>query len=542
MTHHSPDLDAAIQALRRDYLAGAAARLAEIRRDVDAWRAGEADAVASLKTRFHRLAGSGGSYGFPDISTAARRLEESIDSFEHAEATDQLDYGLTQLAAAFDRAADELGVSAEGVRGGSFPWRALVIGSPDPLRRSLEDGLVSATFVVRAESQPLEPEHVPPAERPDLVVVIAGSDDHDPYASATVWSAQRSSGTRAVVMIDAAGSVDRLRAAMVGVDAVFSAERAESDLPTYAKSLARIGVPPPNVVLVEDDVSLAEWITVTLEQADVRVRHYPEASSAYTFLTREQPDLLLLDIGLPELDGFALARLVRQDPRLSLTPIVFLTCRTTVHDQVEAVRAGGDDFLTKPVDVSLLLQTVLTRAERGRRIRELVHRDGLTGALNHATLLAELEHGIEYARRHRESLAFLMIDLDHFKRVNDRHGHLAGDQVLRHVARIFQSSVRASDLLGRYGGEEFGIVLRRCGAHGAAVVATKLREAALAQPATTAAGVTVPIHLSVGVATFPADGVTAMELTSAADRALYLAKGRGRNRVEYADTETFLDR
>ena len=116
----------------------------------------------------------------------------------------------------------------------------------------------------------------------------------------------------------------------------------------------------------------------------------------------------------------------------------------------------------KPVERSHLLQVVLTRTERGRRIRELVHRDGLTGVLNHATLMAELEHAVAFARRHGEPICFLMLDLDHFKRVNDTHGHIVGDQVLMHVARTFRKVIRHSDLLGRYGGEEFGIILRRC--------------------------------------------------------------------------------
>ena len=120
---------------------------------------------------------------------------------------------------------------------------------------------------------------------------------------------------------------------------------------------------------------------------------------------------------------------------------------------------------------------VLTRTERGRRIRELVHRDGLTGVLNHATLMAELEHAIAFSARHGEPLCFLMLDLDHFKRINDTHGHLMGDQVLMHVAGVFRKAIRSSDLLGRYGGEEFGIILRRCPPENGRVIAEKLRAA-----------------------------------------------------------------
>ena len=144
------------------------------------------------------------------------------------------------------------------------------------------------------------------------------------------------------------------------------------------------------------------------------------------------------------------------------------------------------------------------RAERGRRLRELMLRDPLTGLLNHATLLAELEYAVDYGRRHGGPLSLLVFDLDRFHEVNERFGHLVGDQVLRHVANVFRSSVRASDLIGRFGGEEFAMVLRGVGAEGAAVVAAKLRRVLGEQSATTAEGVIIPLHVSVGWACFPA--------------------------------------
>jgi len=226
---------------------------------------------------------------------------------------------------------------------------------------------------------------------------------------------------------------------------------------------------------------------------------------------------------------------MRQDARLALVPIVFLTSRRTLADEMEGLRAGGDDFLFKPVEQSHLLQVVLTRAERGRRIRELVHRDGLTGLLNHATLMAELEHAIAFSARHGEPLCFLMLDLDHFKRINDTHGHLTGDQVLMHVASVFRKSIRGSDLIGRYGGEEFGIILRRCPPANGRELAEKLRTALVSTPVKLRDGTEIAPRVSIGVATFIGEEErSADEITGAADRALYMAKASGRNRVEMA--------
>jgi diguanylate cyclase (GGDEF)-like protein len=331
-------------------------------------------------------------------------------------------------------------------------------------------------------------------------------------------------------------STDRVRALAAGIDTIIPPDRVSVDLPTYAKTLARIGSPPPRVLLVESDAAQAEMITQWLEQANAKVTHCADGASAREAITRDTPDLILTDTRIPDIDGLSLARLVRQDSRFSLTPIVFLTDRDTVADQIAALSAGADHFLTEPVDRELLTHLVINRAERGRRLREMVHRDGLTGLLNHATLMAELEHAVEYARRHGEAFAFLMIDVDHFKRINDRYGHLAGDQVLLHVARVFQTTARASDLIGRYGGEEFGMILRRTDRAGAGILAGKLRSALAEQPAVLAAGEAIPVRVCIGIAAYPDDAATAGELARLADAALYRAKAGGRDRIEFSPT------
>jgi diguanylate cyclase (GGDEF)-like protein len=158
----------------------------------------------------------------------------------------------------------------------------------------------------------------------------------------------------------------------------------------------------------------------------------------------------------------------------------------------------------------------------------MLHRDELTGLLNHGTLMAELEYAVEYGRRHGGPLAFVVFDLDRFGEVHERFGQIVGDQVLLHVANVFRSSVRASDVIGRYGGEEFAMILRGAGASGAAVLAAKLRGILGEQAATTAEGVIIPLNVSVGWAVHPTDGTTAAELTHAAMRALRREKAEKR--------------
>ncbi|HSJ75069.1 MAG TPA: GGDEF domain-containing protein, partial [Gemmatimonadales bacterium] len=187
---------------------------------------------------------------------------------------------------------------------------------------------------------------------------------------------------------------------------------------------------------------------------------------------------------------------------------------------VAALRAGADDFVSVGSDSELLVQTVIARAARGRRIREMVHRDGLTGLLNHATLMAELEGAVDFSRRYGEPLAFVIFELAKFKQLGERLGPRAGEEVILHAAGVFRSNVRASDVIGRYGGEAVGMLLRGATAGGASVLAQNLHRVLGEQPARTSGGDQVSIEVHVGAAVFPRDGTTAAELAQAAERGL----------------------
>jgi diguanylate cyclase (GGDEF)-like protein len=529
--------DAVFAELRREYLQEAPARIAELRKDADAFRAGEPDAAASLVTRFHRLAGSGGSYGFDDIGGIARAAERWLAGPPKPTAADagELDRRVAALARAVDAALADVMPPAEPAEAREFSWLARLVVPAGSLRNELAAALEGAGYRVESDDGARAPEEVTPSERPDLVVISAEPAAGDPYAMAAAWTGTRFPRPRAVALLELGRGIDRLRAITAGVDAIFGMEQIARELPRYARTLSRLGAPPQSVLLIEGNPAQAASLADELERASIRVLRAESAAAAQDFLDREVPDLILVDAALADIDGLAFARYLRQDPRFHLVPIVFLTSAATVRDHIEALRAGADDFLTLPADPHLLLQVVISRAERGRRIREMVHRDGLTGLLNHATLMAELEHAVEYARRNGETFAFLVFDLDHFRRVNERFGHLVGDQVLFHVAALLRGNVRASDLIGRYGGEEFAMILRGCARSGAELVAGKLQRLIGDTPAETTDGSVVPVHASAGCACFLTDGVTAAEIAHAAERALHRAKSRGRGRVEFGE-------
>ncbi len=196
------------------------------------------------------------------------------------------------------------------------------------------------------------------------------------------------------------------------------------------------------------------------------------------------------------------------------------------------MRIGADEFLTKPISPERLVSAVSIRAERFRRLRSMMLRDSLTGLLNHTTTKEQLSIELSRMRRSGLSLAFALIDLDHFKSVNDTYGHPIGDQVLKTMSNMLKQRLRMTDIIGRYGGEEFAVALPDVSPSNAMVVLDKVREA-FAQIQQIHSGGEFTVTLSCGVAMFP-DFDDVPSLTEAADQALYEAKSKGRNRVVLA--------
>lgn len=512
----SDPTDEAFLELQLEYLAELPVRLEELRLDAEAFRKGHAGATASLKTRFHRLAGSGGSYGFPDISEVARATERWLGENPPSAEAARIDDAIERLSTILRRSRQQ--VTPAEVSESPRP-RAVVILPPGRERDALLAALRVVEYEVRLGDRRDDPLTVPATDRPDLVVIGTAAGEGDPSGIASAWTSRQENRPRAIVLIETLRAVDRLRAVAAGVDAVFPIERMVEDLPRYARTLARAGAPPSTVLLAEHDGARAAEVTAWLEECNIRVVRCVMAQAIPELLDREVPDLLLLSASLPGASGEAITRMVRQDPRHRLLPILLLG-PGSVDDQIAGLRAGADDFLPQPLEARLLTQTVITRAERGRRLRELIHRDELTGLLNSTTLMHELDNAVDYCKRHGGPLAFVLFDLEHFHEVNERHGTIVGDQVLLHVANVFRSNVRASDVIGRYGGEEFGMILRGGGSEGASVLADKLRRVLGSHPAAGADGQPISVKASVGWASFPADGGTAGEMAHAALRTL----------------------
>ena len=255
----------------------------------------------------------------------------------------------------------------------------------------------------------------------------------------------------------------------------------------------------------------------------------------------DAPRLALLDWMMPGMDGVDVCRRVRSMGREPYVYILLLTARTDSEDLVTGIDAGADDYLTKPFNAPELRarlragQRILDLQEELLEAREALRQqathDSLTGLLNRRAILGVVEIELERATRENLPLALLMLDIDHFKQVNDRFGHQAGDLVLHEAAERMKSSVRVYDSVGRYGGEEFLIVLPGCTPEGGTAQAERLRQAFAGQPFSVGRAA-LPVTCSIGVSCRPgAPSVTIDTLVHDADTCLYAAKEQGRNRI-----------
>jgi len=286
---------------------------------------------------------------------------------------------------------------------------------------------------------------------------------------------------------------------------------------------------PYRVLVMDDQQETADYHCILLQAAGIQTRRVSQPNQVLDVLAEFQPDLVLTDLYQPDCTGRDLARLIRQVPSYIGMPIVFLSSETDQQKQFSAMRAGVDGFLVKPVSSDELISAVIIRCERTRILRALMDRDGLCGLFNHSTLSRALEQSSSLATRRDTEVCFVMIDIDRFKAVNDTYGHPVGDQVIVTLARVIQQRVRHSDIAGRYGGEEFAIILNDTDLPHAWQLIEEIRYAFAAIRFSAPEG-EFSSTFSAGIAS-NRHHATSAALREAADQLLYRAKRSGRNRT-----------
>jgi diguanylate cyclase (GGDEF)-like protein len=500
--------------LRAVYLREARGRIDDLDRALDLLARDGSDPRALLELRrgFHALTGSGATYGMPAVSALALEAERRCTAVGSgpAVASDLKSWRETvtglrrEFAAADPRAAPAAEAPAHGVE---RPAPSILVVEEDAAEReALVRALRQESFAVRATAGLDGAVAALGPRLPDALIVDAARDQGAAFALVERLRAQPG-GDRPVVLV----LVRRLRFL-----------------------LDREGAEAPRILSVDDDPQQAAFLRTVLASAGYEFRAIDDPGHLESELAAFRPDLVLMDVLLPGVSGYDLVRSLRQDERHATLPVIVLTTQGELDARIEAARAGGDEHLVKPVSPALLLSPVAARVERGRFLRLLVERDGLTGLLTHTTLLERARGVVAKKRRDRDRQAsWVMIDLDRFKAVNDDHGHPTGDQVLVRLAGLLRARLRQADVVGRYGGEEFAVVLEDLTAEEAARLVERLRADFAGIEHRSREGASFRVTFSAGLASLQ-DGESVSAWVHAADRALYAAKEGGRNRVVVA--------
>ncbi len=511
----------------------------------------DATLLEDLHRRLHTLKGSSASFGLKRLSAAADTVGVLIKGMmQSPESTDKnwrlhwedsysrLEQEVTQLdlTPTVDVRAVEL-VAASELPVDDRPQKLVYLCEDDSYQRlTLMTQMECFGFRVVSFGTLEQLQKAVNNAPPDILVMDMIFPDRPTGGAEMTETIRQDIGTDLPVIFISSSNhfLSRLAAVRAGSSAYFVKPINVTELCTTISNLTASAQPEPyRILIVDDDPLMTDLYAAILQEAGMSTRAVNNPLQIMEPLNEFKPDLILTDMYMPGCNGMELAATVRQIGHAFSIPIIFLSSETDLGKQFYAMRMGGDEFLTKPVVPENLISAVAGRAERMKIIRSFMVRDSMTGLFNHTATKEHLGVAVARAERNGEEICFAMIDVDRFKLINDRYGHAMGDQVLMALARMLGQRVRKGDIVGRYGGEEFALVLPDCPLTTALELINQLREsfASLRFPV---GNETFSSSFSCGVASlscFP----DPEKLCKAADTALYQAKEAGRNRVLAAE-------
>ncbi|WP_413438225.1 diguanylate cyclase domain-containing protein [Sulfuriferula sp. GW1] len=545
----SMDFPAQLAALQKQY----AMQLEHALNDLKSRVAGqEQDIPRSMLTdihaRLHKLAGSGGTFGFAALSLQAHSLEVTVQTWlERATAPLPLQWAEWKaglLALGDTLTSPEASLLARHPEAPILPpagqkQACIFLIEDDPeLGVKLKQGLNQFDYKVILFPGFADAEAAISAESPDVLVVdimLEGQIPANGTQGTASLFARLGYQLPTIFLTGRSDFQAKLAAARAGGDAFLIKP---TDIPTLAAHIERLlrerEHTPYRVLIVDDDQILSEHYRLVLTAAGILAETISEPRNVLAAIERLHPDLVLMDLHMPECSGAELARIIRFDQTWLSLPIIYLSAEGGLDQQIKALGSGADDFLTKPISAPQLIAAVRARAARSRKISELMNQDSLTGLLKHASFKNQLTHEVGRALRLAKPLTVAMVDIDHFKQVNDTRGHLMGDQVIKTLGQLMRQRLRRQDSIGRYGGEEFAIALPECTLADAEHLLDDIRQH-FAEVNFVHDGQSFNVTLSAGAASSEQFS-NAADLLAVADAALYEAKHAGRNQVRTATT------
>ncbi len=543
----TPDIQIQLQQLRDSFSAAIPEKMAEIE---DLWERlnheNSGTEAQVLHRLAHSLAGNAGTFGFLDLGESARKLEEML--------VDDLPSG--HLAVAMEKLR-ESALRAERYspqQESTFTFPVLRDFDAGPLVLVVEDDdFFAKELVLQLEGYGYRTAHCRllkdlagflEQERPAaLIMDIVHPDGGLAGPGILLDFAQRGLALPPVLFISVRDDISaRLEAVRAGGLGYFTKPLEMGQLITRLEVLVGFKGPLPfRILMIEDSDTESTHYAHVLRKAGMKVEVVSDPLKVMNPLVAERPDLILMDLYMPGCTGLELAAVIRQQDAYMGIPIVFLSSEMDTDRQLRGLSLGGDDFLEKPISPEHLVASLTARVTRARMLRSNMSRDSLTGLLNHANFKYQLKLEVSRAARRQGRLALAVMDIDHFRGINDAYGHPVGDRVIRGLTRHLQQKLRETDIIGRLGGDEFGVIFLDTDEEGAIGRLDNIRETFAAHhyrgldevsPSTQ-----IATTFSCGVSGFPGVanvGADPEALLQVADQALLQAKRLGRNRVVIA--------
>lgn len=500
-----------------------------------------------LISRLHVMKGSSGTFGFPELSSAAEQLLEILRHDVHDA------QGLARSTPALLQAMQQLQHAISQSQQPHTKTPAFV-ASPKPAPRPVVERLLlledseSHGFILQtnlsefgfsvdwvkslAEATQYLSQQIPVIAIVDLNLPDASRDQVFEF----VASLHRHR-SKAIIMTCENSFEVRMQAVRNLAAAFFTKPPKINELVAKIRNLLDIeNERPYRVLMVDDQATVLSYYKALLEQDAFEFRGVTNPSDLLVALDGYNPDLFILDYHLPDYNGAELARLLRQIPEYEAVPILFMTAEQSALIKDDLVELGSDDVIPKDLSVESLLSQLNARVKRGRKLRQLMKQDSLTRLHNHGYIQELAQQLFAMASRKQQPCSMIMLDIDHFKSVNDRFGHAVGDRVIVSLSQLLLQRLRKSDAIGRYGGEEFLILMPDTAPADALNVMQQILSQ-FSQIAFNEDKQMFSVTFSAGVAS-SIDFDSAQAALDAADKTLYHAKALGRNRVLLASPQT----
>jgi len=545
MPDKSPNTQEKLWQLQQQYVANLPEKIAALEQAWQALNQPPLDTTQyqNLIRGFHSLAGSGGSYGFPAITALCREIEDTLKSTQPPPTKSlkqEIDNKLTALKQAARSGPirsdkDQTEQQNASIKQDANDKRLVYFHDQDPpLTKELVSQLKHYDYQITSFRSLSQLQHLLQQDWPQALVYDIDKPKNEELESLAQLKARDNSKIPTIVISQYNEIEHRLRAVRTGADAFFTKPLDHHFfIDTLDELTSKYTDAPYRILIVDDSESAASYYASNLQLAGMETSIVANPLDIMRHILEFNPELILMDLYMPTCNGTELAAVIRQQESYVGTPIVFLSSETDLNQQMSAMQHGGDDFLTKPISAQHLVSALQTRANRYRKLRSYMARDSLTGLYNHTNIKDLLHQELARAMRTEVPLSFVMLDIDHFKHVNDNYSHATGDHVIKTLARLLVKRLRKVDFVGRYGGEEFAIILTGTELNSAQRVINELRENFESIPFEYD-NKTFRITFSAGIAAYPVcDNFNI--LMDRADLALYQAKQEGRNRVLVAD-------